>query len=370
MGARNSRRIQTACYLRTWRQGDRWTGGVRTYATRGRAKMRHHVTGIACLIMVMGYLTAMETPAQTRWKFSTSYPADNFHTQNIQRFSEEVDAATQGALKIEVFPNGTLIKQKEIVEGVKTGKAAGGEVILSSMSSLNPVFGIDSVPFLLTSYPDALKLWEYSRPYIVKALNEQGLKLLFSVPWPPQGLYATKPIQRMNDLRNTRIRTYNAATKQIAELAHAKSVEISAADLPTALANHEVDVVLTSAATGLDIKAWETVKFFHPVNAWIPKNIVLISQKAFNNLTASQQTKVMALAKIAEERGWKLSEEKNKQFQADLIAKGTKLIEPTAFLRTDFFQAGEKLTREWLRTAGPEGLAILLQYETTRFERK
>ena len=305
--------------------------------------------------------------AQTTWQFSTSYPEDNFHTQNIKTFAAEVNAASKGKLKIEVFPNGTLIKQKEIFEGVKTGKAAGGEVILSSLSSQHQIYGIDSIPFLLFGYEDAKKLWDLSRPYIEKALDEQGIKLLFSVPWPPQGIYAAKPITSVKDLKDSKIRTYNPATQRIAELVAAKGVTVSSADLPKALANKEVDTVLTSAATGLDIKAWESVKYFHPVNAWIPKNAVFVNKQAFNALPADLQGQILRLAEAAEARGWKTSEDKNKEFQAQLVSKGEKIVEPTAFLYSEFRRLGETLTREWLRTAGQDGLNVLLQYEVDRF---
>ncbi|RCS59837.1 TRAP transporter substrate-binding protein [Parvibium lacunae] len=318
------------------------------------------------LVLLVG-MQSSHAQQVTQWQFSTSYPEDNFHTANIKQFARELEIATNGKIKVEVFPNGTLIKQKEIFAGVKAGKAAGGEVILSSLANINQLFGVDSIPFLLFGYEDAKRLWQLSRAQIVKAMEQEGVVLLFSVPWPPQGLYSTKVISSIKDLQGSKIRTYNNATQRISELVKAQGVNVASADVQKYLQEKQVDALITSAATGLDIKAWETVKYFHPVNAWIPKNVVFVNRETFNKLTPEERSLVMKISQAAEERGWRASEEKNREFQAQLAAKGQKIIEPSAILYSEFRRLGETLTREWLKTAGQDGLTVLLQYEVERF---
>ena len=54
------------------------------------------------------------------------------------------------------------------------GQAQIGEILLSGYSNEDPLFGLDSVPFLATSYADAAKLWKASRKAIEERFAKQG----------------------------------------------------------------------------------------------------------------------------------------------------------------------------------------------------
>src|SRR5437764_3520598 len=250
--------------------------------------------------------------AQTKWDMPTAYPPSNYHTENIAQFVSDVDAATGGKLKIQVHNNASLFKATEIKRAVQSGQAQIGEILLSNYSNEDPIFGIDSVPFLATSFADAEKLWKASRKTTEDHFAKQGLKILYAVPWPPQGIYSSKPLNSIADMKGLKMRTYNPATSRIAELVGAQPVTIQAAELAQAMATGAVNANMTSAATGYDSKAWEQVKNFYDAQAWIPKNVVFVNQKAFDALDKAQQEAVLKAAGAAASRGWKLSEEKGK----------------------------------------------------------
>src|SRR5438105_10044474 len=132
--------------------------------------------------------------ATVQWKLATGYRAESFHTQNLVQFAQDVEQATGGQLKIEVRPNNSLFKLAEIRQAVQDGKAEAGETIMSSMVKDIPIAGADSIPFVVSSYSDAQRMWQLQRPLIEKHFADRGLKLLYSVPWPPQGLFSNKPI--------------------------------------------------------------------------------------------------------------------------------------------------------------------------------
>src|SRR5690606_33667857 len=157
-----------------------------------------------------------------------------------------------------------------------------GEILLSGYSNENPLFGVDSIPFLATSYEDAKRLAEVSRPAIEKLLAAQGMKLLYTSPWPPQSLFTSKPVDSADDLRGTKMRAYNPATSRIAQLLKAQPATIQAAELGQALATGAIDNLITSSATGVENKLFEQVKYFYEVNAWVPKNAIIVNQKAFD----------------------------------------------------------------------------------------
>ena len=311
-------------------------------------------------------LAALAAPAlalaQSKWDLPSGYGANTFQVQNLQQFATEVDKLTAGKLKITLHPGGALYKANEIKRAVQTGQTQAGEFILSGAANENPLFGVDSVPFLATSYGDAKRLYQAARPVQEKVLAQQGMKVLFSVPWPGQSLYSLKPVQTPADLVGTKMRTYNPATNRIAQLLKAQPVTIQLAELPQALATGAVQNFLTSSASGVESKLHEQVKYFYPVSAWLPRNVTVVNQKAFEALDKATQDAVLRAAAAAEARGWAVSEKLDGEYIRELAAKGMTIAPPSDALRKELAAIGETMTSEWLKSAGPDGQAVIDAY--------
>jgi TRAP-type C4-dicarboxylate transport system substrate-binding protein len=307
---------------------------------------------------------ALCTPAsaQTKWDMPTPYAPTNFHTENVAQFAADVDKATGGKLKITVHANGSLFKANEIKRAVQSGQAQIGEILISGYSNEDPVFGIDSVPFLATSYPEAAKLWQASRKPLEDRFAKQGMKLLYAVPWPPQGIYSNKPLASVADMKGLKMRSYNPATAKIAELVGAQPVTVQAADLAQAMTTGVVNANITSGATGYDTKAWESVKYYYDTQAWIPKNIIFVSQKAFDALDKPTQAALVKAAADAQTRGWKVSEEKTRFYLEQLAKNGMTVAAPSAAMKTDLKKIGDTMTADWIQSAGADGKAIVDAY--------
>lgn len=299
-------------------------------------------------------------------RFATAYATDNFQTMNLQQFAKSVNNVTGGQLKMTVFPAGTLLKPGDIFNGVINGKAEAGEVIMSSLAKEIPVFGLDSLPFTVRGYEDAYQLWVASRPEVERALSKRGLRLLYSVPWPPQNLYSRKPLNSLADFKGMRMRSYNPASERIAELALASAVPIQVIDLEKAIADDRFDLMITSSWTGVEVKAWSKMQYYYRANAWIPKNIVFISDKIFSRLGADTQNKIMAAAGQAEKRGWEMSKDSDAGYENQLRINKIKVDRVDAMLRNNLDRLGEQFVREWLKTANNEEVGILLKYTTER----
>lgn len=297
--------------------------------------------------------------AQTKWDMPTGYPAGNFHTENIRQFAADVDKATAGKLKITVHDGGSLFKANEIKRAVQGGQADIGEIIISGYSNEDPMFGVDSIPFLATGYPEAQKLWAVSKAATEARLAKQGLKVLYSVAWPPQGIFSAKPINSAADLKGVKWRAYNPNTSRIAQLVGAQPVTIQAAELTQALATGAVTAFMTSGATGYDSKVWEQVKYYYDVSAWLPKNLVIVSKKAFDALDKPTQAALVKAAATAEERGWKTSVEKNSWYKEQLTKNGMSVEAGSEQLRNDFKKVGLTIIGDWTTQTGAEGQAII-----------
>jgi TRAP-type C4-dicarboxylate transport system substrate-binding protein len=310
-----------------------------------------------------GALAVQPALAQTKWDLPAAYPADNPHSANLALFAKDVAAATNGKLEITVHPGASLFKAPDIKRAVQTGQAQIGEVLISLHENEDPVFGVDVVPFLATSYPEAMKLWLASKPAVEKKLASQGLMLLFAVPWAPQGIYAKKDINTVEDMKGLKWRAYNVGTARIGELVGAQVVTVQAAELAQALATGVVNSFITSAATGYDSKAWETMDHFYDTQAWIPKNITFVNKAAFDALDKPTQDALLKAAATAETRGWKMWEDKSGWYLEQLKAHGMKVLPPSDALKAGLKKVGEQLTADWLKKAGPDGQAIIAAYK-------
>lgn len=308
-------------------------------------------------------LAAQPAFAQTKWNLPAAYPADNPHTVNLLAFAKDVGDATGGKLQVTVHPAASLFKAPEIKRTVQTGQAQMGEVLISLHENEDPMFGLDVVPFVATSYPEALKLWKASKPAVEKKLAAQGLMLLFAVPWGPQGIYAKKDINTLEDMKGLKWRAYNVGTSRIAELVGAQPVTIQAAELPQALATGVVNSFMTSGSTGYDSKAWETMTHFYDTQAWIPKNLTFVNKAAFDALDKPTQDAILKAAAAAEPRGWKLAEEKAAWYLEQLKANKMKVLPPSPALKDGLKKIGDQLTADWIKRAGADGEAVIAAYK-------
>lgn len=300
--------------------------------------------------------------AQVKWDLPSAYPSTNFHTENLTQFAGEIDKASGGKLKITVHSNASLFKANEIKRAVQGGQAQMGEILLSAFENENPLYGVDGIPFLATSFAESKKLYAAQKPALDKLLGSQGMKLLYSVAWPPQGLYVKKEISSVADMRGVKWRAYNPATSKMAELIGAQPVTIQAAEVSQAFATGVVDSMMSSGSTGFDSKIYESVKYWYDTQAWLPKNAVIVNLKAFNALDAATQAAVIKAAADAEDRGWKISAEKNDFYKKALAEKGMKILAPPAKLAADLKQVGGIMQADWVKKAGPEGQAVITAY--------
>ena len=317
---------------------------------------------LAAAALVLGLVVALPSVAQTKWDLPSAYPANNFHTENLQQFANDVDKASGGKLKIQLHPNASLFKAPEIKRAVQGGQAQAGEILLVNYENEDPLYGLDGVPFLATSYKESRELYKAERKALEDKLAKQGMMLLYTVPWPPQGIFTNRTLNSAADMKGLKWRAYSPATSKIAELVGAQPVTVQAAEVSQALATGVIDSYMSSGATGYDSKTYEHLKHFYDTQAWLPKNAVIVNRAAFNALDKPTQAAVLKAAADAETRGWKVSEEKTGWYLDQLKQKGMSIDKPSEQLTADMRKVGNVMLAEWLRKAGADGKKVIDQY--------
>ncbi|WP_306151983.1 TRAP transporter substrate-binding protein [Roseovarius sp. MMSF_3281] len=305
---------------------------------------------------------AFSAKAET-WDMPTPYPDATFHTVNIQEFANDIDEATGGDLTIKVHSAGSLFKHPEISKAVRSGQVPAGEFFLSLLANDNPVFGADSLPFLATSYDQARQLWEAQNEVITDLLDAQGLMALYAVPWPPQGLYTTKEITSVDDLAGLKFRTYNATLEQFANLAGAAPTQVEVPDIPQAFSTGRVEAMITSPSTGVNSKAWDFLSHYTDIQAWIPKNIVVVNKRAFRRLDEDTRNAVLEAAEAAEARGWEMSMAESQEMVKVLEENGISVSQPSDELMNGLRAIGDQMLESWKSDAGDAGQQLLDAYK-------
>lgn len=319
------------------------------------------ISNIVGVIAAIG-LSLSNAVAQTKWEMPVPYPDTNFHTKNANQFAEEISRAVDGKLAITVHSNGSLIKHSDIKRAVQTGQVPIGELLISVQANESPLYAFDSNPFLAPDYDAAQKLWAAAKGPLEKRLNKQGITLLYSVPWPPQGLYTKEPITSVADLKGMKFRTYSPITSRLAELLGAVPTTVQVPEVPQAFRTGMVDAMLTAASTGVDTQAWDYLNYFYDVRASMPHNMVIVNTAAFEKLDESTRNHIMRAAADAQFRGWELSRKDHDLMVQIMKDKGIKVETPSPQLATEFNEIGKTLTQEWLDRAGDDGSTIIADY--------
>lgn len=297
--------------------------------------------------------------AATQWHMPTPYAPGEHHTQNILAFAEDVRAATNGDLDIVVHAGASLFKHPEIHRAVRGGQVPIGEMLMGQLGNDEPLFKVDNIPFLVTNFAAAEKLWHVSRPALEAALDKQGLMLLYAVPWPPQGLYANQPVTTPADLEGRKLRAYSPLTARLAILLGASPVTVQAPEIPQAFTTGIIDMMFTSPSTGVSSQAWDYTDYYIDTRAWIPKNMVIVNKRAFRRLPEPQRAAVLDAAVRAEARGWQMAREETLEDTRMLREKGMQIAEPSDALQAQLRAAGRTLANEWMQETGNAGRRIL-----------
>ena len=308
----------------------------------------------------LGLVSSLQ--AQTKWDMPTPYPDANFHTQNVRSFVEEVKKATKGQLEIIVHSNASLIKNTDILRGVQTGQVNIGETFLSQFGNEDPFFEADSIPFLATGFDNAWKLFQAHKPFVEKRMLTRGVRVLYSVPWPGQGIFTKSPINSIQDLKGVKFRTHNPMTARMAELVGAVPTTVQAAEVPQAFATNIVTAMITSTATGVDSKAWEFAKYYYNFSAFHPRNVVIANERAFRRLPEDIRNAVMQAAVNAEKRGWDSARERDAASLKTLADNGVTVVKPDAALTAAFNDVGKTILSEWTKKAKSDGEALVQNY--------
>lgn len=319
-----------------------------------------------CTTIAATLCVASGAAAETKWIMASGYPEDSFFTKNIRMFIDEVEAASNGELTIDLRPNDELIKLDAIRRAVQSGQIQLGEIRFGVYGNESPMYTLDSLPNLANDYEEAAKLMEAQKPWFDKAFDDAGMQILSYAPWPGQGFYTNFEVTDGSQFEGVKLRIYSPATQRMGELLGFEATILPFAEIPQAFSTGLIEALFTSAQTGTDIQAWDYVDYFTYTGSMHNKNGIIVNSRALSQLDEDLQQAIIEAGERATERAWEMSKAAGEETRQQLVDAGMNVSDASPELQAKLAEVGEQMIEEWKADASPEEVEVLQNYLSSR----
>jgi TRAP-type C4-dicarboxylate transport system substrate-binding protein len=310
---------------------------------------------------------AAPASAQVAWDLANEYPPGSIHATTADTFIAELQEASGGEITVTAHHGAALgFRSVDHFDAVGDGAVPIASSFGGVWAGIDPVFLISSLPFLASSVEDNWALYQVSKPYYSKVLEDANQVFLFASPWPPSGLWGNKALDSMEAIANYKIRTFDANGTMTLRAAGASPIQVSWADVVPQLSTGALEGVLTSADGGASAQLWEHQSHFTEVNYAMPLQFMHMNRDAYDALTDAQREAVHAAAAAAEKQGWDLLAARVAQNYETMTSNGMTVVTDVS----DEFLAGlaaaaEESHAEWRGRFGPAE-ELLQAYQAAR----
>ncbi|MBW4655893.1 MAG: TRAP transporter substrate-binding protein [Kaiparowitsia implicata GSE-PSE-MK54-09C] len=303
--------------------------------------------------------------AQTTLNLSDVLPETNFMVTNAIKFADEVSAATDGQVNISVKAGGSLgFKGPDQLTAVRDGLVEMADINISQQVGVNPLFGVEGVPFLISSMEELKAYHAFVRPAFEALATENNQKILYLVPSPAQYVYLKVEVDGIEDFAGIPVRGADKNTVDIVSAMGMAGVAMPWGELIPALASGRVEGVATSATSGVDGKFWEFMKYIYPTNHTWGSNMVTINLDAWNKLSPEQQAAVEEVAARLEPEFWEVSRQGDIASIKTMTENGMELREISPELKAAMVERALALQADFIARV-PEAGPIVEQYKAS-----
>lgn len=281
--------------------------------------------GLAAAISLCVATSAM---AQITLKFAHAAPQSDLQQNLALFFKEKVEKGSNGEVKVQVFPQGQLGNDAQMIDGARSGIIDIAMVGLNNFSGLMPESEALDLPFMFPNREIAYKVLDGKVGQGVAAgFEAHGLK---GLGFPENGYRnmtnSRGPIRKPADVKGLRMRVNNSkALNDMFAALGANPQQLPVAELYTALETGVVDSQDHPIGVTLSFKFYEVQKYLSLTQHAYSSLAVAMNLKKFNGLTAAQKQVVLDAAKQAVDMQRKLSISKEDEMIAALESKGMKV---------------------------------------------
>jgi TRAP-type C4-dicarboxylate transport system substrate-binding protein len=248
---------------------------------------------------------------------------------------------------------------------VRDGLVEMADINISQQVGVNPLFGVEGVPFLV-DYMDELKEYHaFVRPVFEQLAEENNQKILYMVPSPAQYLYLQTLVESIDDFRGIPVRGADKNTVDIVSALGMAGVAMPWGELIPALASGRVKGVATSATSGVDGKFWEFLEYIYPTNHTWGSNMVTINLDVWNELTPEQQAAIEKVSARLEPEFWDVSRQGDLDSLKAMTENGMKLVEISPGLQAAMVERAAALQADFVERV-PDAGPIIEQFKASQ----
>lgn len=306
-------------------------------------------------------LAGVALAGNVKMDLNAKYGANNFHTKGAVEFSKLVKDYTKGSVNITVHPGSALIKGNPL-KAVKDGTVAMTDMFIPFTSGGGKVFGVSALPFIASSYDDAFKLYQLSKPAYEKTAKKWNQKFLYSVTWPASGFYSKKELTSISDFKGVKTRTYDKNSAAFVNMAGGSAVALPWGEVYSSLRTGMVDSVVTSSSSGKDGKFWEVLDNYTKINYAYPLQAVTINLDYWNALNKDQKDALTRAAALIEKKQWEAVKVEEKTALETLAKNGIKINEASPELKKELDGIALELLTKYLDGANSQIQGIFKEY--------
>jgi TRAP-type transport system periplasmic protein len=310
----------------------------------------------AALCTSLGLFSTGAAAAET-WKFYMHQSAPNFATsRGAKLLTEEIEKATNGELKMQLFLAGTLqINTSNITQAVGENVVQIGDDLFNSGNI--PLAGIPRLPMLVQSYDDFAKAAAVLQPYIEKAFAAKGSTVLAAYSYPMQVVWGRKKLESLEDIKGLKLRVAAPEQGEFVRRFGGTSITMGAPEVPSALDRGVVDGIFTA---GVGAVLWkDLLKYGYMIVVNVNNSYIIANTEAFNKLSPDLQAK---LRKVGEDIGrWNQDTMKTEEgtTQKTLADAGYVITQPKPEEVAKAVETMKPYWDEWAKSRGPELMEAL-----------
>lgn len=263
--------------------------------------------------------------AQTTLKLAHAAPESDLQQDMSLFFKKEVEARTNGNIKVNIYPQGQLGSDKQMIDGSRSGIIDFTMVGLNNYSGLMPESAAFTLPFMFPDRATAYKVLDGAPgKEVLKNMEKFGLK---GLGYPENGYRnmtnSKHPIRVPADVKGLQMRVNNSkALNDMFNELGANPQQLPVAELYTALETGVVDSQDHPIGVTLSFKFYEVQKYLSLTQHAYSPLVFTMNLKKFDKLSASEQAIISEVAAEAVALQRELSIAKEDEMIEELQAGG------------------------------------------------
>lgn len=327
--------------------------------------------GSFLLAVLLALCLAIPAAAKTTLTALTVWNKENYQTRGLQMMAKRVAELTNGEVELRVEFGGSLgYKGAELLKAVSDGQLDIAEMVASNVAGDAPVFGLRTLPLMINSWEEVELFDTMAKPYYDASAAKMNQKVLVISPWPFGGLWANKKVEKIEDMKGLKIRSYDRNGSLFAAACGAQGLNVPYAEAYTGLATGLIDSVVTSSISVREGKFYEVCKFHMPIRFSTATSITTINDAVWKKLTAGQQKAFMTAA--AECETFLREEVKKVVAENDKFCyeNGVTPVPVSAEYHAQLVKASESVAQDWLEKNKKATDAVELYHKFTEAKKK